>query len=69
MLDVNLPTSNVLSPHLLRTRSERAEATAGILHAGVAAIRKGIAALAAAHARQRLRRETVRQLDILPDYA
>lgn len=69
MLDLNLPTSNVLTPHLRRARRERANVTADILRTGIAAIRKGIASLAAARARQRLRRETVRQLNTLPDRA
>lgn len=66
MFDLNLPNSD-LTPHLRRARSERAETTAGILRAGIVAIGKGIAALAAAHARRRLRRQTVRELRALPD--
>ncbi|MHA1601136.1 MAG: DUF1127 domain-containing protein [Alphaproteobacteria bacterium] len=67
MLDLNLPTSNVLPPHLRRTRSERAEATVRILRAGIATIEKGVATLTAAYASWRLRRDTVRQLETLPD--
>jgi len=66
MFDINLPNSD-LTPHLRRARSERAATVAGTLHAGVVAVRQGIAALVAAHARRRLRRETVRQLRALPD--
>ena len=64
MYDLNLPSSDV-TPNL---RGTRAGATAEILRAGIAAIGKGIAALAAAHARRRLRRDTARQLDTLPDH-
>lgn len=56
MYDLNLPSNNV-TPNL---RSTRAGTTAGILRAG-------IAALTAAHARWRLRRDTARQLDAIPD--
>jgi uncharacterized protein YjiS (DUF1127 family) len=68
MFDINLP-SNDLTPYLRRARLERAEATAGILSAGIAAIGKGFAALAAARDRRRIRRQTVRELNALPDRA
>jgi len=66
MFELNLSNS-YLAPYLQRARSERAKTATGILRAGAISIGKGITALAAAHARRRLRRETVRQLRSLPD--
>ncbi len=63
MFEINLPSGNLSS----QQRSERTETATGILRAGVGAIGKGIVTLAAAHARWRLRRDTVRSLDALPD--
>lgn len=66
MFELNLPPSN-LTPYLRRVRSERAETVAEMLRTGIVAIGERIAALAAARARRRLRRQTVRDLRSLPD--
>ena len=66
MFDLILPSSELTRP-LRRRRSEPAATAATILHAAVVAIRQGIGALAAARARRRLRRKTVRELQSLSD--
>lgn len=66
MIDRNRASHNVPSP--LRPASYGGAAPAAqTLRAGLAAIGRGVAAYAAARARRRLRRQTVRQLRRLPD--
>jgi|GEM_PF-6433388 len=66
MYDLNLPRSNAI-PRLPATWRKWEGAIAEALRAGATTLGKGIAALAAAHARRRLRRDTARQLNTLPD--
>lgn len=66
MTNINLPHGD-LSPYFRRAHIERAKATADLVRAAGRAIDGWATAVAAAHARRRLRRETVRDLQGLSD--
>jgi uncharacterized protein YjiS (DUF1127 family) len=66
MTNINLPHRD-LSPYFRRAHIERAKAAADLVRAAGRAIDGWATAVAAAHARRRLRRETTRQLASLSD--
>ena len=64
MNDINLPRGD-RTPYYRRAHHERAQAAANLVQATIRAVGNWATAIAAAHTRRRLRRETVRDLQAL----